>query len=227
MSTCKVCYVNIVTDTGSVACIIIISEYLKLTLTKSSFHYTWKKIFRFLFESANFSFRIVTCSVEVTEGCKLESLKLVIPVHKLFNLKLSKAIVVDWFLRMIFIHWKVLWFTKSCSRRRENHDFAVVLYSCIHDVQSTCNVVDGILFRCNHRFTGSLECSKVNKSIKTTLKSLVQVALNQNISIDKIIFWKKVAAKAAGKVIEYSYFVSSLHHFFYNVASDVSGTTNY
>ena len=227
MCTSQVCNMNIVADTSTITGIVIVSKYLQFALTKGSFHYAWQKIFRLLFKTTNFSIRIITGSIKVTQSSKLKTFKLVVPVHKLFNFELCKAIIINWLLRMIFIHWKVLRFTKSCCRRRENHNLAVVLYSRIHNVQSSSDIIDRILFRGYHRFSGSLKCSKMNKSVKTTCKSLIQITLNQNVSINKFVFRKKIAAKSTRKVVKYSNLMTSLHHLFYNMASDIAGTTNY
>ena len=189
---------NIIADTSSVACIIIISKNLhSLFHAGCNFHYTWQKVLRVLLKAADFSIRIITGSIEISQSRKAHSLKLVIPGHKAFNFKLSKSVVIFRILWMIFIHRKIFRSTKNCSRRRENHFFAAIFYSGIHNINCSGNIVYAVFFRFFHRLTGSLKSSKVNKCIKALGKSSFNICLNQNVSINKAVLWKKIAAKSA------------------------------
>ena len=142
VSTCQVCNVDIIADTSAVAGVVVSAEDFKLALSEGCFHNTRKKIFRLLLKACDYALWIITSRIEVAQSSKFEATDFVVPLHKTLDFKLGKSVIIDWILRMIFVHWKILWFAKCSSTRRKNHDFAVVFYSCIHDVECACDIID-------------------------------------------------------------------------------------
>ena len=186
---------NIVTNTGSVACIVVGSKNLHLVLhATGNFHYTRKKICRVLFKPTDFSFGIITGSIKISKGSKTHSFKLVVPGHKALYFQLGKTVIIFRIFWMVFVYRQIFWSTKNCRRRRKNHFFAAIFYGRIHNVKCSGNIINTVFFRINHTFACSLKCRKMNKGIKALGKSSIKIIWQKNVSINKTVLRKKVAS---------------------------------
>ena len=104
----KVAHVYIVADTGTVAREVIITENLKFfPHTGRNFHNDGQKVLRIPLKPLNGAGRIIARRIKVSQRCKLESFKPVIPLQKFFGLKLGKTVITFGFFRVLFVDRKI------------------------------------------------------------------------------------------------------------------------
>ena len=130
-------------------------------------------------------------------------------------------------LRMAFVNRKILRLSEYGRGRRKHHALAAVRGGCVQDIERTVDIVNRIFFGSDHRFAGRFESRQVDKSVKAFCKGRIQIARDQNRSVYESVFFKKILAQSARKIVDNGHAVIFLHQFFNDVAADISGAADY